>query len=139
MVKTPKVSPLSNRGVRAKRVPPERKLHKSHPGGVPEQRGMPGVGALFQSATTHRHPSGGIRFAQTTRLPSGDAFSVIKRVKFLKLPSGDASSVIERVRFLKLPSGDAFSVIERVKFLKLPSGDASSVITKIDKIDIVKH
>ena len=52
MVKTPKVSPLSNRGVRARRVPPVRRTQESHPEGVPEQRGMPGVGALFQSATT---------------------------------------------------------------------------------------
>ena len=43
-----------------------------------ELQSMPGVGALFQSATTHRHQSGGIRYAQTTRLPSGDAFSVMK-------------------------------------------------------------
>ena len=77
-----------------------------------ELQSMPGVGALFQSATTHRHQSGGIRYAQTTRLPSGDAFSVIKRVKFLKLPSGDAFSVIPRVKFFKLPSGDAFSVMK---------------------------
>ena len=96
-----------------------------------ELQSMPGVGALFQSATTHRHPSGGIRFAQTARLPSGDAFSVIERVKFLKLPSGDAFSVIERVKFLKLPSGEASSVIERVRFLKLPSGNASSVIERM--------
>ena len=51
-VKTPKVSPFSNRGVRVKRVPPVRNLLASHPGGVPEQQGIPGVGALFQSATT---------------------------------------------------------------------------------------
>ena len=38
MVKTPKVSPLCNRGVRAKRVPPVRSAQASHPGGVPEQR-----------------------------------------------------------------------------------------------------
>ena len=38
MVKTPKVSPLSNRGVRARRVPPVRSTQASHPGGVPEQR-----------------------------------------------------------------------------------------------------
>ena len=57
MVKTPKVSPLSNRGVRARRVPPVKSAQASHPGGVPEQRGMPGVGALFQSATTlYTHP-----------------------------------------------------------------------------------
>ena len=37
MVKTPKVSPLSNRGVRARRVPPVRNSQASHPGGVPEQ------------------------------------------------------------------------------------------------------
>ena len=56
---------------------------------------------------------GGIRYAQTSRLPSGDAFSVIQRVKLLKLPSGDAFSVIQRVKFLKLPSGDASSVITK--------------------------
>ena len=55
------------------------------------------------------HP--GIRYAQTTRLPSGDAFSVIERVKFFELPSADAFSVIERVKSFELPSGDAFSVI----------------------------
>ena len=110
MLKTPKVSPLSNRAVRAQRVPPVRSAQASHPVGGAEQQDMSGVGALFQSATTHRHPSGGIRFAQTARLPSGDAFSVIERVKSLKLPSGDAFSVIERVKFLKLPSGDASSV-----------------------------
>ena len=80
MPKTPKVSPLSNRGVRAKRVPPVRNLLASHPGGVPEQQDIPGVGALFQSATTLWYPSGGIRYAQTTRLPSGDAFSVITKI-----------------------------------------------------------
>ena len=84
-------------GVRARRVPPVWRMHESHPGGVPEQQGKPCVGALFQSATTLWHPSGGIRYAQTTRLPSGDAFSVIERVKFLKLPSGDAFSVITKV------------------------------------------
>ena len=78
---------------------------------------MSGVGALFQSATTLWYQSGGIRYAQTTRLPSGDASSVIQRVKFFKLPSGDAFSVIERVKFLKFPSGDAFSVIELSMFL----------------------
>ena len=114
LVKTPKVSPLSNRGVRARRVPPVRSTQASHPGGVPEQRGMPGAGVLFQSATTLWYQSGGIRYAQTTRLPSGDAFSVIERVKFLKLPSGDAFSVIERVKFFKLPSGDVFSVIIKI-------------------------
>ena len=66
-----------------------------HPGGVPQQRGMPGVGAHFQRATTLYPLSGGIRSAQTPRLPSGDAFSVIERVKFFKLPSGDAFSVIK--------------------------------------------
>ena len=40
MVKTPKVSPLSNRGVRARRVPPVRSAQASHPGGVPEQQDM---------------------------------------------------------------------------------------------------
>ena len=59
-----------------------------------KQQSMPGVGALFQSATTLWHPSGGIRSAQTTRLPSGDAFSVIERVKFLKLPS-EASEILK--------------------------------------------
>ena len=92
MVKTPKVSPFSNRGVRARRVPPGRSAQALHPGGVPEQQGMSGVGALFQSATTLWYSSGGIRYAQTTQLPSGDAFSVIERVKFLKLPSGGASA-----------------------------------------------
>ena len=64
-----------------------------------EQQDMSGVGALFQSATTLWYQSGGIRYAQTTRLPSGDSFSVIERVKFFKLPSGDAFSVIERVKY----------------------------------------
>ena len=59
---------------------------------------------------------GGIRYAQTSRLPSGDAFSVVQRVKLLKLPSGDAFSVIQRVKPLKLPSGDAFSVITKHYF-----------------------
>ena len=104
MLKTPKVSPLSNRAVRAQRVPPVKSAQASHPGGVPEQWDMPGVGALFQSATTLWQQSGGIRSAQTTRLPSGDTFSVIERVKFFKLPSGDTFSVIERVKLLKLPS-----------------------------------
>ena len=49
MVKTPKVSPLSNRGVRARRVPPVRSTQELHPGGVPEQQGLPGVGALPQN------------------------------------------------------------------------------------------
>ena len=66
-----------------------------HPGGVPQQRGMLGVGAHFQRATTLYPLSGGIRSAQTPRLPSGDAFSVIERVKCLKLPSGDAFSIIK--------------------------------------------
>ena len=78
-VKTPKVSPLSNRGVRAMRAPSVRSTQEPHPGGVPEQQGMQGAGALFQSATTLRHQSGGIRYAQTTRLLSGDAFSVITK------------------------------------------------------------
>ena len=45
---------------------------------------------------------GGIRYAQTTWLPSGDAFSVIQRVKPLKLLSGDAFSV----RYKSSPYGD---------------------------------
>ena len=83
--------------MRSKRAPPVRSTKESHPEGVPEQLGMLGGGALFQSATTIWRLSGGIRYAQTTRLPSGDAFSVIERVKFLKLPSGDAFSVITKV------------------------------------------
>ena len=109
MVKTPKVSPLSNRGVQAKRVPPVRSAQAPHPGRVPEQRatsneqqGMFGVGALFQSATTLWYLPGGIRYAQTTRLPSGDAFSVIQRVKFLRLPSGDTLSAITKKIRLKI-------------------------------------
>ena len=47
MVKTPKVSPLGYRGVRARRVPPGRCLLESHPGGVPEQRGMPNDNTLI--------------------------------------------------------------------------------------------
>ena len=82
MVKTPKVSPLSNRGVRARRVPPVRSAQASHPGGVPKQQGLPGAGALIQSATTLWHQSGGIRYAETARLLSGDAFSVISKIYF---------------------------------------------------------
>ena len=37
MVKTPKVSPFSNWGVRARRVPPVRSAQALHPGRVPEQ------------------------------------------------------------------------------------------------------
>ncbi len=59
MVTTPKVSPLSNRGVRARRVPPVRSTQVSHPGGVPEQQDMPGVGVLFQSATALVMVAGG--------------------------------------------------------------------------------
>ena len=35
------------------------------------------IGAPIQGATYHRSTPGGIRFAQTPRLLSGDAFSVI--------------------------------------------------------------
>ena len=54
VVKTPKVSPLSNRGVRARRVPPVRAHKHRTLEGCPsnEQQEMSGVGALFQSATT---------------------------------------------------------------------------------------
>ena len=56
MVKTPKVSPLSNRGVRCKRTPGNHNERVAPWRGAPttsnEQQGMPGVGALFQSATT---------------------------------------------------------------------------------------
>ena len=50
-------------------------------------------------------------------------------MKFFKLPCGDAFSVIERVKFLKLPSGDAFSVIERVKLLKLGNNITVTCVT----------
>ena len=53
-----------------------------------EQQQMSGVGALFQSATTLWYQSGGIRYAQTTRLPSGDAFSVLpSRVSRCSIPN----------------------------------------------------
>ena len=86
MVKTPKVSPLSNRGVRARRVPPVKIAQASHPGGVPEQRATRYAWrwGTLPECDYSLYQSGGIRFAQTTRLPSGDAFSVIPRVKFLR-------------------------------------------------------
>ena len=87
MVQTPKVSPLCNRGVRAfseyprtqvlpidapQRVCP---INKTKCWGTPS-------GCTYMILYPH---SGGIRCAQTARLLSGDAFSVItKQISMLK-------------------------------------------------------
>ena len=86
MVKTPKVSPLSNTIMR-----------ESHPGGVPQLRATryAGCWGTFPECDYSLIPIRG--YSLRSNLPSGDAFSVVQRVKFLKLPSGDAPSVVTHI------------------------------------------